>query len=174
MSTGTGGYGGAPPPEPAFGSPAAPDGARRDRRSAEPDPTAGYAPSEQKAATTSLGDLVGEVSRDLSNLMRQEVELAKAELKQSAKRAGKGAGMLGGAGYSGAMAVLFLSIAAWWGLGFLINNAWSALVIAVIWGIVALILALVGRKKLEEIEGMPQTIDSAKRIPDALKRNEPR
>jgi hypothetical protein len=45
-------------------------------------------PSEQKAASTSLGDLVAEVSRDVSTLMRQEVELAKAEATQSAKRAG--------------------------------------------------------------------------------------
>ena len=50
-------------------------------------------PSEERAATTSLGDLMGEVSRDISTLMRQELDLAKAELRQSATRAGKGAGM---------------------------------------------------------------------------------
>ena len=58
-------------------------------------------PSQQQAADTSLGDLVGEVSRDLSELMRKELELAKAELSESAKRAGKGAGLMGGAGYAG-------------------------------------------------------------------------
>ncbi len=66
------------------------------------DPT----PSEQKAASTSLGDLIGEVTKDLSTLMRQELELAKAELKRSASRAGKGAGMLGGAGYAASMVLL--------------------------------------------------------------------
>ena len=50
------------------------------------DPT----PSEAKAASTSLGDLLGEVSRDISTLMRQEVALAKAELKQSATKSAKG------------------------------------------------------------------------------------
>ncbi|KAB1648459.1 phage holin family protein [Pseudoclavibacter endophyticus] len=115
---------------------------------------------------------MGEVSRDLSTLIRQEVELARAEIKQSARRAGKGAGMLGGAGYAGSMAVLFLSIALWWGLGHLIGNAWSAVIVAVIWGIVALVLFLLGRKQLQEVEGVPQTAETVKEIPDALKRNE--
>ena len=74
-------------------------------------------PSELKAANTSLGDLLGEVTRDLSTLIRQEMALAKAELKESAGKAAKGAGMLGGAAYGAGMAVLFLSIALWWALG---------------------------------------------------------
>lgn len=129
-------------------------------------------PSEEQAARTSLGDLLGEVSRDVSELMRQEVELAKAEIKQSATRAGKGAGLYGGAGYAAMMAVLFLSIAAWWGLGHLIDNGWSGLVVAVIWGIIALVLFLMGKKKFESVKGAPQTVDTVKEIPDALKRNE--
>lgn len=130
-------------------------------------------PSEQKAATTSLGDLLGEVSRDISTLMRQEVELAKAEIKQSAGRAGKGAGLLGGAGYAGAMAVLFLSIAAWWGLGDLIeSNGWSAVIVAVVWAIIALVLFLIGRKSLKEVDGAPRTVESLKKIPETLKKNE--
>ncbi|ONI60600.1 hypothetical protein ALI44B_01110 [Leifsonia sp. ALI-44-B] len=131
-----------------------------------------HTPSEEKAANTSLGDLLGEVSRDISALMRQEVDLAKAELKQSATRAGKGAGLLGGAGYAGLMAVLFLSIALWWGLGHLIDNGWSAVVVALIWAIIAGILYLQGRKKLKDVQGMPQTADSLKKIPDTLKKNE--
>ena len=107
-----------------------------------------YTPSEQKAAATSLGDLLGEVTRDLSTLMRQEVELAKAELKQSASRAGKGAGMLGGAGYAALMAVLFLSLALWWAIGTLIGLGWSGVVVAVLWAVIALILVVVGRGQL--------------------------
>ena len=57
------------------------------------------------------------MSRDVSTLMRQEVELAKAELTQSAKRAGKGAGMYGGAGVAGWFTLLFLSVALWWASG---------------------------------------------------------
>ena len=131
-----------------------------------------HTPSEQKAAETSLGDLLGEVTRDLSTLMRQELELAKAELRQSATRAGKGAGMLGGAGYAALMAVLFLSIALWWGLGYLVGNGWSGLIVAGIWAIIGLVLFLVGRKELKTVKGAPRTVDSLKKIPDTLKRNE--
>jgi hypothetical protein len=128
-------------------------------------------PSEQKAASTSLGDLLAEVSRDISTLMRQEVELAKAELRDTATRAGKGAGLMGGAGYAGLMAVFFLSVALWWALGYLIGNAWSAVIVAVIWGVVALVLFLIGRKNIKSIKGAPQTVDTIKEIPDTLKRN---
>jgi hypothetical protein len=129
-------------------------------------------PSEQKAATTSLGELVAEVTRDLSTLMRQELELAKAELRRSATRASKGAGMLGGAAYAAMMAILFLSIALWWALGTLIGGGWSGVVVAVIWAIVGAILYAVGRRELKEVQGAPQTVESLKQIPDALKRNE--
>jgi len=128
-------------------------------------------PAEHKAESTSLGDLLSEVSRDISTLMRQEVELAKAELRESATRAGKGAGMLGGAGYAGMMTVLFVSVAAWWGLGYLVGNAWSGLIVAAVWAIIGLILFLVGRSAITSIKGAPQTVESIKEIPDTLKRN---
>ncbi|MCU1636783.1 MAG: hypothetical protein JWQ68_2022 [Cryobacterium sp.] len=128
--------------------------------------------SEQHAANASLGELLAEVSRDISTLMRQEVELAKAELNQSAKRAGKGAGLFGGAGVAGYFALLFLSITIWWALGYLIGNAWSALIVAIIWGIVAAVLAQRGKKEMQEVRGMPDTAESLKKIPDTLKRNE--
>nr|WP_201469934.1 phage holin family protein [Microbacterium hydrocarbonoxydans] len=132
------------------------------------DPT----PSETKAASNSLGDLLGEVSRDLSTLMRQELALARAELRETATRSAKGAGLMGAAGYAALMAVFFLSLALWWALGSLMGRGWSGVVVAVIWAIVALILFVVGRGQLKQIEGMPQTVDTVKEIPEALKRNE--
>ena len=134
------------------------------------DPT--LTPSERQAEASSLGDLLAEVSRDVSTLMRQEVELAKAEIRESAKRAGRGAGLLGGAGVAGMLALVFLSIALWWGLGYLMGNAWSAVVVAVLWGVVALILALTGKKQIQEVAGVPQTVETVKEIPETLKRNE--
>lgn len=128
-------------------------------------------PSEQRAERESLGDLLAEVSRDLSTLIRQEVELAKAELRETATRTGKGAGLLGGAGYAALMAVLFLSIALWWALGYLMGNAWSGVVVAIIWAVIALILYLIGRNQLKAVKGMPQTVETVKEIPDTLKRN---
>ncbi|KQZ11611.1 hypothetical protein ASD23_02285 [Agromyces sp. Root1464] len=135
-------------------------------------PSSSPTPSEVHAETTSLGDLFAEVSRDVSLLMRQEVELAKAEISRSAKRAGKGAGMYGGAGVAGLFAALFLSIALWWGLGYLIGNAWSAIVVAAIWAVVAVVLAVVGKKEFDSVEGIPETVESVKKIPETLKRNE--
>jgi hypothetical protein len=132
------------------------------------DPT----PSETKAANTSLGDLLSEVTRDISTLMRQEVELAKAELKQSATKAGKGAGLLGGAGYAGLMAVFFLSVALWWALGELVELGWSAVIVAVLWAIIAGILFAIGRNRMKEVQGAPRTVETLKEIPDTLKRNE--
>jgi len=129
-------------------------------------------PSERQADAYSVGELLAEVSRDISTLMRQEVELAKAELKETATKAGRGAGMFGGAGVAGFLALGFLSVALWWALGYLMGNAWSAVIVAAIWGIVALVLALVGRREIESITGMPATVETVKEIPDALKRNE--
>lgn len=132
-------------------------------------PTPGVPDTEERAATTSLGDLLGSVTSDISTLFRQEVELAKAELTLSAKKAGKGAGMFGGAGLTGLFALLFLSIAAMWGLGSLIGVGWASLVIAVVYAVVALVLFLRGRKELKDIKGAPKTVDSLKKIPETVK-----
>lgn len=130
----------------------------------EPPPTA--------AESTSLGDLLGQVTADMSTLMRQEVELAKVELKQSATRAGKGAGMFAGAALAGYFVLLFLSIALWQALGHLIGLGWSGLIVAVIWGVVAAILAMRGRTEMRKIKGMPQTSETLQEIPGTLKPNE--
>jgi hypothetical protein len=133
----------------------------------ETPPTAAHA----KAESNSLGDLLGDVTRDLSTLMRQELELAKAEAKQSATRAGKGGGMLAGAGVAGHFVLLFLSIALWYALGELMGLGWSAVVVALIWGIIAAVLAATGRKELKAIKGMPQTVETVQEIPPTLKPN---
>lgn len=132
------------------------------------DPT----PSEAKAASSSLGDLLGEVSRDLSTLMRQEVVLAKAELKESATKSAKGAGLMGAAGYGAMMAVFFLSLALWWALATIMGGGWAGVVVAVIWAVIALILFLVGRGQFAQVQGAPQTVDTLKEIPETLRRNE--
>ena len=132
------------------------------------------APSEahQKADNASLGELLGDVTRDLSTLMRQEVELAKAEAKQSATKAGKGAGMLAGAGVAGHFVLLFLSLGLMFALGALMPLGWAALIVAVIWGIIAAVLASIGRKELKQIKGLPQTGETLSEIPPTLKPGE--
>ncbi|WP_457972229.1 phage holin family protein [Arthrobacter sp. D1-17] len=130
-------------------------------------PTAAHA----KADSTSLGDLLSDVTRDLSTLMRQELELAKVEAKQSATRAGKGSGMFAGAGVAGHFVLLFLSLALWYALGELMGLGWSAVVVALIWGIIAAVLAATGRKEFKRIKGMPQTAETVQEIPPTLKPN---
>ena len=125
--------------------------------------------AEQRAETESLGTLMGQLFGDLSTLIHQEVDLAKAELTQSAKKAGTGAGMLGGAGIAGHFVLLFLSIALWAGIGgTAVGYAWSGVIVAVVWAIIAGVLALLGKKNLEEVDGAPRTVESAQRIPEAV------
>lgn len=136
-------------------------------------PPAGARPS---ADDRSLGELFGEVTQDLSTLMRQEVALAKAEVQESAKRAGKGAGLLGGAAWAANFALLFASLALWWTLGAMIGEGdedpalgWSALIVCAIWAVIALVMALTGKKSLESVEGVPRTTETVQKIPDAMK-----
>src|SRR2546430_16504329 len=74
-------------------------------------------PSRERAANgvdvsqASVGDLLGEVTRDLSTLMRQEVELAKAEGRQERTKAGQAAGRFAGAGLPGGMGLPVLPLA---------------------------------------------------------------
>lgn len=144
-------------------------------------------PSEpqQRADHESLGTMFKSLSTNLTTLIQQEVELAKAETTQavqnatdSAKNAGKGAGLLGGAGVAGHFVLLFLSLALMWGLGHLIGLGWAALIVAVVWAIIAAILALVGKKSLDKSkrkmqqateDPLPKTRETVSEIPDTVK-----
>lgn len=130
------------------------------------------ATAEDRAANESLGSLLSDVSRDLSTLMRQELELAKAELRESGTKAGKGVGMFGGAAVAGHFVLLFLSLALMWGLAELVGLGWSAVIVAVIWGIIAAVLALTGKKELKSVRGLPATTATVKDIPPTLKPGE--
>jgi uncharacterized membrane protein len=108
------------------------------------------------------------LSKDLSTLVRQEIQLAKAEATQSAKQAGAGIGMLVGAAIGAIMLLPFLSTALMWALGSVMHLGWAALIVAAVWAIIAGILAVVGKKKLEEIKGLPKTQQTAQEIPPTL------
>jgi len=124
----------------------------------------------EQVAETSIGEMIGNISNDLSQLFRQEVELAKAELKQEAGKAGKAAGMLGGAGFAGYLAVVLLSFAAVFGLANVMDAGWAALIVAVIWGVIGAVLYLSGRKRLKTVDPMPRrTVDTLKEDAQWLK-----
>jgi hypothetical protein len=120
----------------------------------------------------SLGELLGNVSRDLSTLMRQEVSLAKAEVRAEAVKAGKGAGMLAGASLAGWLTVLFASIALWWALANVMDEGLAALIVAVLWAVIGGVLYATGRRALRSMNPTPErTVDTVKQVPDALKGN---
>ncbi|MEX5303362.1 phage holin family protein [Kocuria sabuli] len=141
--------------------------------------------AENRAEHESLGEMFKSLSSNLSTLIQQEIALAKAETsqtvqeaKQSAKDAGKGAGMLAGAGVAGHFVLLFLSIALMWGLGNLVGLTWAAVIVAVVWAIIAGILAAVGKKNLNEgkremaeatEDPLPLTRETVTEIPEAVK-----
>ena len=120
----------------------------------------------------SIGARLGDVTRDLSTLMRQEVALAKAELKQSGAQAGKGVGLLAGAALGGFFLLLFASVALWWAIGNGLGRGWAALIVAAVWAVIAAVLAVLGRSELRRVNGAPQTADTLGKIPNALKGQE--
>lgn len=120
----------------------------------------------------SLGTVLADITANISTLLRQEVALAKAEVRQSGSQAGKGVGLLAGAAVAGLLLLVFVSVSAWWGLGQYIENQWSALVVAAVWAIVAAILGLAGKKELERIRGLQNTTETLGKVPNALKGHE--
>ena len=108
--------------------------------------------------TRSVGEIVGDMSRDLSTLVHQEIDLAKTEMKQEVAKAGKGAGMFGGAGVAALMTLFFLSFALTYLLDDWMPIELAALITAVLWGVIAGVLALRGRKEIQSAElQLPKT-----------------
>ena len=124
----------------------------------------------------SVGEVLGDITGDLSTLMRQELELAKAELKESADHAKAAGGMFAGAGVAGHLALIFLSLALWWALGDLLDSlGWSALVVGLLWAFAATVMASMGRTRMKRATPLaPRTLDTSKDIPDALKGHQSR
>jgi hypothetical protein len=121
-------------------------------------------------ADVSVGELMGNVTRDLMTLLRQEIALAKAEVKVEARKAGKATGLLGGAGFAGYLVLLFLSLALWWGLSNVMDQGWAALIVAALWAVIGGVLYTMGRAELRGVDPTPQrTVDTVKQVPDALK-----
>ncbi len=125
-----------------------------------PEPERGAGAEDER----SVGELLRELSAETSTLVRQEVQLAKVELAEKGKQAGKGAGLLGGAAVMGLallgaftaflIAVIALAVPVWL----------SALIVTVLYGVIAGVLALAGKKALQQAgPAKPeQTIDTLK------------
>jgi uncharacterized membrane protein YqjE len=112
----------------------------------------------------SIGDLLKRLSQETSTLVRQELELAKAEATEKGKQAGKGAGMLGGAGIAGLLALGTLTAMVVLLLNHAMTDWLAALIVTVVWGAIAGVLALRGRDQLKEAAPMvpEQTVETVK------------
>lgn len=103
-----------------------------------------------QADEASIGELVKQLSEQTSRLARQEVELAKAELQEKGKRAGLGAGMFGGAGVFGLYAVGALVATAILALSTAVTAWLAALIVAVVLGAIAGVMALMGKRNVQQ------------------------
>ncbi len=117
-----------------------------------------------------LGDLVSDLTKSVQTLIKNEVELAKGEIKEQAARAGKGGAMMAAAGVTGFVALLLVSWAAAWGLAEGIPTWLAFLAIGLLYGAIAGLLALTGKKTLQSVKPVPreavqtlkQDVDTAK------------
>ena len=111
-----------------------------------------------------IGELLKQLSQETTTLVRQELELAKVEMAEKGKKAGKGAGMFGGAGVVGFLALGALTAALILGLdGFM--KAWlAALIVGLVYAAIAGVLALTGKKEVQQATPpVPeQTVESVK------------
>ncbi len=118
----------------------------------------------------STGELLSELSEQVSTLVRDEIRLARAEVSEAGKRFGIGAGLFGGAG-----------VMAWFGFGVLVAaavlglatalDAWlAALIVAVVLFLVAAVMALVGKKNVDKAPSVPgNRVESVKADVSAVK-----
>ncbi|MFD6874596.1 MULTISPECIES: phage holin family protein [unclassified Streptomyces] len=116
------------------------------------------------AAEGSVGVLVTRVSQQLSELVREEMKLARAEMTQKGKRFGQGGGLFAAAGLIGILALQALVATCIAALALVLPVWASALIVTAVLGIVAAVAALAGKKQIAQA-GSPtpeQTIDSVK------------
>jgi nitrate/nitrite transporter NarK len=111
-----------------------------------------------------VGELLRQLSQETTTLVKQEIDLAKAEMTEKGKQAGIGAGMFGGAGVSGLLALIFLSLAV---VAALDTATWTwlaALIVGLVWAAAAAVLALQGRNKMQQAAppAPEQAIESTK------------
>jgi hypothetical protein len=126
--------------------------------------------AQERAQERTLGQLVAEATQDVTEIMRGEIALAKAELKVDIKNGAIGGGLFGAAGYLGFLASILLTIAAAYGLVAAGLRPWLAfLVLAVALLLIAALLALIGRSRISKVGPPQRAIRSARETIAAVK-----
>jgi uncharacterized membrane protein YqjE len=113
-------------------------------------------PTRPLEADKSLGELLSRLTKDFSNLVSTQVDLAKLEIKEEVARAGKGAGMLTGGAVAAYLSLLLLSFAAAWGLSEVMATGFAFLILGAVWLVVAGVLLMSGRNELKSVDPIPQ------------------
>jgi hypothetical protein len=112
----------------------------------------------------SLGDLTGRLTAELGALFNDHLQLARLDITHDLKKAGKTAGLMGGAAAAGWIAALVLSLALAWGLAELMETWIAFLIVGVAWAIAAAVMGMAGRRNVEETDWTPeQTIHEIER-----------
>lgn len=114
------------------------------------------APYPIKEPDQSLGDLAGRLTSEIGALFNDHLQLAKVDLTNDLKKAGKTAGLMGGAAAAGWIAALILSLTLAWGLAEMMETWIAFLIVGVIWAIAAGVMAMVGRREVEENDWTPE------------------
>ena len=118
-----------------------------------------------------IGRLVADASRDISSLVRQEIALAKSELRVSVKAGGFGIGLFAGAAFIGVLAIIMLSVAIAYFIHMTgLDLAWCFLIVFVLYVLLAALLAFVGTKKVKQVRAPERAIHQAQETKNILKR----
>ncbi len=118
-----------------------------------------------------IGKLVGDVSKDVSTLIRSEIELAKTELKFSAKAGGLGIALFAAAGFLLLLAVIMLSVAIAYFIHFTgLDLAWCFLIVFGLYALIAAVLGLVGYRSVRKVRKPEASIEQLKETRAVLKR----
>jgi uncharacterized membrane protein YqjE len=129
----------------------------------QPTPGTDTDPTKPKQPDKSLGDLFGDLSSEFTDLISTQIELAKVEVRNEARKAGRTAGMFGGAAVAGYMALLLLSFAVAWGLENVMDAGLAFLIVGAAYAIAAGVLFLRGRDRMSDLKPVPeQTVASVK------------
>ena len=137
-----------------------------------PTPAASPAKSAPSPEDPTIGKLVHDVSKDVSTLIRKEIELAKSELKISVKAGGLGLGLFAAAGFIAVLAIIMFSVSLayfinWNGHG--LGLHWCFLIVFFLYLLLAGLLGYIGLKKVKQVGPPEKAIEQGKAIPAALK-----
>jgi hypothetical protein len=131
---------------------------------AEPGYPAPQDPTEPIDPEQSLGELISRMTGDVSQLIGTQLELAKVEIKDEVRRAGKGVGMVGGGGLAGWVALLLVSMGIAFGIGNAIESVgWGFVLVGLVYAVIAAVLVLKGKQQITSATPIAeQTIESVK------------